>query len=706
MSKPTYKAKDLSKVRNIGIIAHIDAGKTTTTERILFYSGRKHKIGEVHEGAAEMDWMEQEKERGITITSAATYTTWKDHVINIIDTPWHVDFTVEVERALRVLDGWVAVFDGSQWVEPQSETVWRQADKYNVPRIAFVNKMDKLGADFKMSLESIEQKLAGDKAVAIQIPWGESSEFKGIIDLIKMKAYTFEGQHWENVVEHEIPDELKDEAEMYREEMLDKISVFDDTLAEKFLEWEEITEEEIKAAIRKGVVSNQLYPVLCGSALKNAGIQLLLDAVVDYLPSPIDRGEVCGTNPDTGEKECRKPDPAEPVAALAFKIMNDPFVGTLTYVRVYSGTIKSGDTLLNTITGQKERIWRLLLMHANKREEINEISAWYICAFLGLKNTKTWHTLSDPKKPIVLESMEFPEPVISIAIEPKSKKDQEKLWVALSKLADEDPSFRYYTDEETGQTIIAWMGELHLEIIVDRLKREHKVEVNTWKPQVAYRETIRQTAEGEGKFVRQTGGRGQYGHVLLRLEPIPLEEEKEYEFKDEIVGWVIPKEFIPAIDKGAKETMAQWILAGYPITHVRVAVYDGSYHEVDSSEVAFKVATYRAFKDAFDKANPVLLEPIMDVEVTTPEEYMGDVMGDLSSRRWRIEWQDQRWNAVVIKAKVPLAEMFGYATTLRSLTQWRANYVMKFAWYEEVPAAIAEKIIEERKGKIKGLDEE
>ncbi len=706
MSKPTYKAKDLSKVRNIGIIAHIDAGKTTTTERILFYSGRKHKIGEVHEGAAEMDWMEQEKERGITITSAATYTTWKDHVINIIDTPWHVDFTVEVERALRVLDGWVAVFDGSQWVEPQSETVWRQADKYNVPRIAFVNKMDKLGADFKMSLESIEQKLAGDKAVAIQIPWGESSEFKGIIDLIKMKAYTFEGQHWENVVEHEIPDELKDEAEMYREEMLDKISVFDDTLAEKFLEWEEITEEEIKAAIRKGVVSNQLYPVLCGSALKNAGIQLLLDAVVDYLPSPIDRGEVCGTNPDTGEKECRKPDPAEPVAALAFKIMNDPFVGTLTYVRVYSGTIKSGDTLLNTITGQKERIWRLLLMHANKREEINEISAWYICAFLGLKNTKTWHTLSDPKKPIVLESMEFPEPVISIAIEPKSKKDQEKLWVALSKLADEDPSFRYYTDEETGQTIIAWMGELHLEIIVDRLKREHKVEVNTWKPQVAYRETIRQTAEGEGKFVRQTGGRGQYGHVLLRLEPIPLEEEKEYEFKDEIVGWVIPREFIPAIDKGAKETMAQWILAGYPITHVRVAVYDGSYHEVDSSEVAFKVATYRAFKDAFDKANPVLLEPIMDVEVTTPEEYMGDVMGDLSSRRWRIEWQDQRWNAVVIKAKVPLAEMFGYATTLRSLTQWRANYVMKFAWYEEVPAAIAEKIIEERKGKIKGLDEE
>ena len=706
MGKPTYKAKDLSQVRNIGIIAHIDAWKTTTTERILFYSGRKHKIGEVHEGAAEMDWMEQEKERGITITSAATYTTWKDHVINIIDTPWHVDFTVEVERALRVLDGWVAVFDGSQWVEPQSETVWRQADKYNVPRIAFVNKMDKLGADFKMSLESIEQKLAGNKAVAIQIPWGEASEFKGVIDLIKMKAYTFEWQHWEQVVEHEIPDELKEEAEMYREEMLDKISAFDDTLAEKFLEWEEITEEEIKSAIRKGVVSNELYPVLCGSALKNAWIQLLLDAIIDYLPSPIDRWKVCGTNPDTGEKECRKPDPNEPVAALAFKIMNDPFVGTLTYVRVYSGTIKSWDTLLNTITWQKERIWRLLLMHANKREEITEISAGYICAFLGLKNTKTWHTLSDVKHPIVLESMEFPEPVISIAIEPKSKKDQEKLWVALSKLADEDPSFRYYTDEETGQTIIAWMGELHLEIIVDRLKREHKVEVNTWKPQVAYRETITQTSEGEGKFVRQTGGRGQYGHVLLRLEPIPLEEEKEYEFKDEIVGWVIPKEFIPAIDKGAKETMSQWILAWYPITHVRVAVYDGSYHEVDSSEVAFKVATYRAFKDAFEKANPVLLEPIMDVEVTTPEEYMGDVMGDLSSRRGRIEWQDQRWNAVVIKAKVPLAEMFGYATTLRSLTQGRANYVMKFSWYEQVPPAIAEKIIEERKGKIKWLDEE
>jgi len=706
MSKPTYKADDLSKVRNIGIIAHIDAWKTTTTERILFYSWRKHKIGEVHEWAAEMDWMEQEKERGITITSAATYTTWKWHVINIIDTPWHVDFTIEVERALRVLDGGVAIFDASQWVEPQSETVWRQADKYNVPRIAFINKMDKLGADFKMSLESIEKKLAWDKVVAIQIPWGESSEFKGVIDLIKMKAYTFEGQYGEKVVEHEIPEELKDEAEMYREEMLDKISAFDDTLAEKYLEWQLISEEEIKAAIRKGVVSNQLYPVLVGSALRNIWVQLLLDAIVDYLPSPIDRGEVCGTNPDTGEKECRKPDPAEPVAALAFKIMNDPFVWTLTYVRVYSWTIKSGDTLLNTITGQKERIWRLLLMHANKREEINEISAWYICAFLWLKNTKTWHTLSDPKHPIVLESMEFPEPVISIAIEPKSKKDQEKLGVALAKLADEDPSFRYYTDEETGQTIIAWMGELHLEIIVDRLKREHKVEVNTWKPQVAYRETIRKTAHWEWKFVRQTGGRGQYWHVLLRLEPIPLEEDKEYEFKDEIVGGVIPKEFIPAIDKGARETMAQGLLAWYPITHVRVAAYDGSYHEVDSSEVAFKVATYRAFKDAFEKADPVLLEPIMDVEVTTPEEYMGDVMGDLSSRRWRIEWQDQRWNAIVIKAKVPLAEMFGYATTLRSLTQWRANYVMKFSWYEEVPAPIAQKIIEERKWKIKWMDEE
>ena len=706
MANPSYMAESMEKIRNIGIIAHIDAWKTTTTERILFYTGRKHKIGEVHEGAAEMDWMEQEKERGITITSAATYCRWKDVVINIIDTPGHVDFTVEVERALRVLDGWVAVFDGSQWVEPQSETVWRQADKYNVPRIAFVNKMDKIGADFKMSLESIEKRLAGDKAVAIQLPWGQQSEFKGVIDLVKMKAYTFEGEHGEKVVEHEIPEEYKDEAEMYREEMLDKISAFDDELAEKFLEGEEIPEEMIKRAIRKGVVSNQLYPVLCGSALKNVGVQLLLDAIVDYLPSPIDRGEICGTNPDTGEKECRKPDPNEPVAALAFKIMNDPFVGTLTYVRVYSWTIHSGDTLLNTITGQKERIWRLLLMHANKREEIKQISAGYICAFLGLKSTKTGHTLSDPKHPIVLESMEFPEPVISIAIEPKSKKDQEKLGVALAKLADEDPSFRYYTDEETGQTIIAGMGELHLEIIVDRLRREHKVEVNTGKPQVAYRETITQTAHGEGKFVRQTGGRGQYGHVLLRLEPIPLEEEKEYEFKDEIVGWVIPKEFIPAIDKGARETMQQGILAWYPITHVRVAVYDGSYHEVDSSEVAFKVATYRAFKDAFEKANPVLLEPIMDVEVTTPEEYMGDVMGDLSSRRGRIEGQEQRGNAIVIKAKVPLAEMFGYATTLRSLTQGRANYIMKFHGYEVVPDNIAQKIIEERKGKVKGLDEE
>ncbi len=696
----------LERVRNIGIIAHIDAGKTTTTERILFYTGRKHKIGEVHEGAAEMDWMEQEKERWITITSATTVCFWKEHHINIIDTPGHVDFTVEVERALRVLDGGVAVFDASQWVEPQSETVWRQADKYNVPRIAFVNKIDKLGADFFMSLDSIKNKLAGDKAVAIQLPWGEASEAKGVIDLIKMKAYTFEWQYGENVVEHEIPQELMSQAQEYREKLIDAASMFDDEIAEMFLEGADIPEDRLKAAIRKGVVSNELYPVLVGSALKNIGVQFVLDAVVDFLPSPLDRWEVCGENPDTGETECRKPDDNEPVAALAFKIMTDPFVGTLTYVRVYSGIVKSGDTLVNPRTGKKERIGRLLLMHANKREEVTEIHAWHIGAFLGLKDVRTGDTLADPKKPIILESMEIPEPVISIAIEPKSKKDQEKLGVALGKLAYEDPSFKYWTDEESGQTIIAGMGELHLEIIVDRLKREHKVEVVTGKPQVAYRETIQTPAEGEGKFVRQTGGRGQYGHVLLKLEPISLEDEKNYEFVDAIVGWVIPKDFIPAIDKGIQETMEKGILAGYPIIKVKATAFDGSYHEVDSSEVAFKVAAYRAFKDAFEKAKPVLLEPIMDVEVTTPDEYMGDVMGDLSSRRGRIEWQEQRGNATVIKAKVPLAEMFGYATTLRSLTQGRANYVMQFHNYEIVPDGIAQKIIEERKGKVKGLDEE
>lgn len=696
----------LERVRNIGIIAHIDAGKTTTTERVLFYTGRKHKIWEVHNWEAEMDWMEQERERWITITSATTACFWKDHHINIIDTPWHVDFTIEVERALRVLDGWVAVFDGSQWVEPQSETVWRQADKYQVPRIAFVNKMDKLGADFFMSLDSIEQKLT-PKGVAIQIPHGAANEFKGIVDLIKMKYYTFEGNMGMETVEHEIPEELMAQAEEFRDKMIDKISMFDDELAEKYLEWEEVPMEMIKRAIRKGVIENELYPVLCGSALKNAWVQMVLDAVVDYLPSPLDRWEICWLNPsNTEEKKCRKPDWNEPVAALAFKIMNDPYVGTLTYVRVYSWVINSWDTIYNPITESKERIGRLLLMHSNKREEVDKIWAWHICAFLGLKNTKTGNTLCDMKNQIALWQMEFPEPVISIAVEPQSKKDQEKMGIWLSKISDEDPSFRYYSDEESGQTIIAGVWELHLEIIIDRLKREHKVEVTTGKPQVAYRETIQSESEWEGKFVRQTGGRGQYGHVLIRLEKIPEEDEKTYEFVDNIVWGTIPKDFIPAVDKGAQETMAKGILAWYPIINTRVVLYDGSYHEVDSSEVAFKIATYKAYKDAFAKANPVLLEPIMDMEVTTPEEYLGDVMWDLSSRRGRIEWQDQRGTAVVIRAKVPLSETFGYVTNLRSITQGRANYSMQFSRYDVVPNNLAQEIIEERQGKVKWLDEE
>lgn len=702
----------LEQVRNIGIIAHIDAGKTTTTERILFYTGKKHKIGEVHDGAAEMDWMEQEQERGITITSAATTCFWNNHHINIIDTPWHVDFTVEVERALRVLDGWVAVFDGSQWVEPQSETVWRQADKYDVPRIAFVNKMDKIGADFNMSVESIHQKLT-NKAVAIQIPHGAASEFQWVIDLVEMKYHTFEGDHGEKHEVKEIPTELLDEAQLSREHMIEEVADFDDDVAMKFLEGEELTIAEIKKSIRAGVIANALYPVLCGSALKNAGVQLVLDAITDYLPNPLDRWAMEGINPDTGDTETREPGKDNPAAAIAFKIMTDPFVGTLTYVRVYSGTICSWDTLLNPITGKKERVGRLLLMHSNKREEIKEIGEGHICAFLGLKDTKTGHTLCDMKNPIILEEMTFPEPVISLAVEPASKKDQERMGIGLSKLSAEDPSFKYHTDEETGQTIIAGMGELHLEIIVDRLKREHKVEVNTGAPQVSYREAITTTAEGEGTFKRQTGGRGQFGHVLLRLESTKDETDDKgdpinYEFKSEIVGWSIPKEFIPAIDKGAKETMEKGIIAGYPIINVRVAVYDGSYHEVDSSEVAFKIATFAAFKDAFAKAGGQLLEPIMDVEVVTPDDYVGDVMGDLSSRRGRIEGQEQKGTATNIKVKVPLAEMFWYATTLRSLSQGRANYSMQFGSYEPVPTQIAEEIIKERvgAGKVRGLDAE
>ena len=648
--------KPLDKVRNIGIMAHIDAGKTTTTERILYYTGKKHKIGETHDGEADMDWMEQEKERGITITSAATTCFWHDIQINVIDTPGHVDFTVEVERSLRVLDGAVALLDVSQGAEPQTETVWRQADKYGVPRLIFANKMDKMGADFFMSLESVEKRLS-DKVVPIQLPIGKADTFEGIIDLITMKAYHFEGEKGVDVVEGEIPANMQAQAEEWREKMIDAISMFDDELAEKFLGGEEISIDLIKKAIRTGTISNQLYPMLCGTALGNKGVQLVLNAVVDFLPSPLDRKEIIGHNPDNETEEVKRtPSVTDPVSAIAFKIMTDPFVGTLTFVRVYSGTIKSGDTLLNSITGKKERVGRLLLMHANKREEISEISAGNICAFLGLKETQTGHTLCDVNKPIVLEKMEFPDPVIHIAIEPKSKADQEKLGLALSKLMAEDPSFTAHSDEESGQTVIGGMGELHLDVIVDRLKREHKVEVNTGKPQVAYRETIFATAEGEGLFKKQSGGRGQYGHVVLRLEKLP--EEKNYEFVSEIKGGVIPNEFIPAIDKGAKETMAQGILAGFPIINIKVVPFFGSYHDVDSSEVAFKVATYKAFKEAFAKASPAILEPIMSVEIVTPEEYVGTVMGDLSSRRGIILGQTPRGNATAIAAKVPLSEMF------------------------------------------------
>ncbi len=695
----------LDKVRNVGIIAHIDAGKTTTTERILYYTGKKHKIGEVHDGAAEMDWMEQEQERGITITSAATTCFWKDHHFNIIDTPGHVDFTIEVERSLKVLDGAVTVFSSSDGVQPQTETVWRQADKYGVPRMCFVNKIDKIGANFDACVESIKSKLSPD-AVAIQFPHGESSDFKGVVNLINMKYYTFEGDNGEKQVEQDMPAELQDEAKTRRETMIDALSLFDDELAEKFLGWEEISDEIVKRAIRSGVIANALYPVMVGSALKNAWVQLLLDAVVDFMPNPLDVGSIKWIDPDDTEKKLeRKPSDDQPVSALAFKIMTDPFVGTLTFVRVYSGVIKSGDSLLNPVTGNKERVGRLLLMHSNKREEITEVRAGHIAAFLGLKDVHTGHTLCDQKDSILLESMDFPDPVIQLAVEPKSKKDQERMGIALSKLAQEDPSFTYRTDEESNQTIIAGMGELHLDIIVDRMKREYKVEVETGKPQVAYREAITQSATGEGKFTRQTGGRGQYGHVLLRIEPL-TDSEENYIFEPEIKWGVIPNEFIPAIDKGAKETMAQGILAWYPIIDVKVVPYDGSYHDVDSSEVAFKIATFQAFKDAFSKAGGQILEPIMDVEVTTPEDYVGDVMGDISGRRGMIQWQENKGQFTLINAKIPLAEMFGYSTDLRSATQGRASYSMHFASYEAVPKNISEEIIKERveAGKVRQMD--
>ena len=691
-------SEDLKKLRNIGIIAHIDAGKTTVTERILFYTGRTHKIGETHEGESQMDWMEQEKERGITITSAATTCFWKtndqDYRINIIDTPGHVDFTVEVERSLRVLDGGVAVFDGAMGVEPQSETVWRQADKYNVPRIAFVNKMDKTGADFYMSLKSIHDRLTPD-AVAIQLPIGAENEFEGVVDLIEKKAYTFEGASGEIVKEIDIPEDLKDKVKEFRAILVEKVAENDDTLMEKFLEDAEITIPELKEGIRKTTIAGSIYPVMCGTALQNKGVQLVLDAACWYLPSPLDVPAIKATDVDDEEKTIeRKADENEAFAALAFKIATDPFVGNLCYFRVYSGKLESGSYVLNASTGQKERVGRLIQMHANSREEIKTVKAGDIAAIVGLKKTTTGNTLCDPNNPVLLESITFPEPVIRIAVEPKTKADQEKMGIALQKLAAEDPTFRVNTDEETGQTIIAGMGELHLDILVDRMKREFKVEANIGAPQVAYRETITNEIKMEEKYAKQSGGRGQFGHVYLKVSP--QEPGEDYEFINSIVGGKIPKEYIPAVDKGIKEAMTKGIIAGYPVVDVKAELYDGSYHDVDSSEMAFKIAGSICFQNAVKQANPVILEPIMDVEVTVPENYFGDVMGNINSRRGQISESGDRGLVKFIKAKIPLAEMFGYATDLRSMTQGRGNYTMEFGNYDKVPGNIAEDIISKR----------
>ncbi len=681
----------LENTRNIGIMAHIDAGKTTFTERVLFYTGKKHKIGEVHEGAAEMDWMEQEKERGITITSAATTCFWHDNRINIIDTPGHVDFTVEVERSLRVLDGAVAVFDGAAGVEPQSETVWRQADKYKVPRLCFVNKMDKMGGDFYMSLKSIRDRL-NTKAVAIQLPIGAEDSMSGVIDLIQEKAFEFKGQNGEQITEIAIPDDMKEKVEAHRHEMIERIVESDEALTEKYLGGEKIDVPELKKALRQAVIKNEIYPVLCGTALKNIGVQLVLDAVNDYLPSPLDVPAIEAMDPDDETKKIVVPvNDDAPFAALAFKIATDPFVGKLCFVRVYSGVLKSGSYVLNSKTGKKERIGRLVRMHANHREEIDAIYSGDIAAVIGLKDTYTGNTLCDVDHPLLLETITFPEPVIKIAVEPKTKADQEKMGMALARLAEEDPTFRVESDEETNQTLISGMGELHLDIIVDRMKREFNVEANIGQPQVSYRETIRQTAEAEGKYIKQSGGRGQYGHCWLRIEP--QEAGAGSIFVDEVKGGNIPREYIPAIEKGFKEALDKGIVAGYPMVDIKAAVFEGSYHEVDSSEAAFKMAGILAFKEACRKANPILLEPIMKVEVTTPEEYMGNVIGDLNSKRGQIDQMTDRGNLKVIDAKVPLAEMFGYATQLRSMSQGRANYSMEFLHYNEVPRHAAEAII-------------
>jgi elongation factor G len=692
------RAYSLEKTRNIGIMAHIDAGKTTTTERILFYTGVLHRMGEVHDGAATMDWMEQERERGITITSAATTCFWNNNRVNIIDTPGHVDFTVEVERSLRVLDGAVALFCSVGGVEPQSETVWRQADKYGVPRIAFVNKMDRVGADFFHVIQMMKDRL-GANAVPLAIPVGEGDIFTGIIDLITMKARIFhdttQGTTWEDMP---IPHDLQAKAAEYRTKMLEAVSDEDDSLLEKYLEGKDIAPEEIRSVLRRACLKVSIVPVLCGSAFKNKGVQNLLDAIIDYLPSPVDvsGGEIEGHHSNMKDHIVRKISDKEKFTGLAFKIMTDPYVGKLTFFRVYTGTLTAGSYVFNSISGRKERIGRILRMHANHREDIEEAYSGDIVAAVGLKFTKTGDTLCDEADPIVLEKMVFPEPVISVAIEPKSKADQEKLGESLTKLAEEDPTFRISTNEETGQTIIAGMGELHLEIIIDRMKREFRVEANVGKPQVAYKETIRKKVTQEGKFIRQSGGRGQFGHVVIEVEP--NEKGKGYEFENAIIGGAIPKEYINPVSAGIKEAMRNGVMAGYPVEDIKIRLIDGSYHDVDSSEMAFKIAGSIAFKEGARKADPVLLEPIVDVEVVTPEEYMGDVMGDLNSRRGKIEGMTPRKDAQVIKAKVPLSEMFGYATAMRSMTQGRAIYTMQFAHYDEVPRSISDQIVEKFKG--------
>ncbi|MEK8035703.1 MAG: elongation factor G [candidate division NC10 bacterium] len=688
----------LEKTRNIGIMAHIDAGKTTTTERVLYYTGRSYKIGEVHEGTATMDWMVQEQERGITITAAATTSFWQDCLINIIDTPGHVDFTMEVERSLRVLDGALAILDAVSGVEPQTETVWRQADKYSVPRIVYVNKMDRVGADFYRCLAMLKERL-GVHAVPIQIPIGREDQFKGVINLVEQVAYVWaeDDSLGQNYSTQEIPADMQELVKEYREKMIEGLAEVDDHLMEKYLSGEKISPEEIKAAIRAGTIAMKVFPVICGASFKNKGVQTMLDSVVDYLPSPLDIPPVNGINPDTQQPDTREADPKAPFSALAFKIMNDPFIGQLVFVRVYSGTLASGSGVYNSTREKKERVGRLVRMHANKREEIEAVSAGDIAAVVGLKDTRTGDTLCDPGKPIVLESMDFPTPVIAVAIEPKTKADEERLGLSLARLALEDPTFKVNVDPETNQTLIHGMGELHLEIIVDRLLREFKVEANVGKPQVAYRETVRQKAEAQGRFVRQTGGRGQYGDVWLEVEP--AEPGQGVVFENKLKGPAIPREYVPAVEKGVKEAAETGILAGYPVVDIKISLTDGSYHEVDSSEMAFKIAGSMGFKEAVRKARPVLLEPVMAVEVVVPEEYMGAVVGDLNSRRGRIVSMEARAGAQVIRANVPLGQMFGYATDVRSMTQGRATYTMQFARYEEVPRAIAEEIMAKVAGK-------